>query len=581
MKKTLLALLIVSSFFGSAFSVAEVTTRPEITGTPNNDIGSTYGGVPYGNYSNWDTAVASVPQTTSIHTHDIGDDSCLVSECQTDDTLISINECVTHIQGPKNEYPTLNCVDPWQFGADDAVFVGYSTPSAPGVAGSGLAIQGTEFTSVQKRRVVPLARIQAKIGASGPPYEISDRGVLDLRAIGSEFEYRFFRWIKEAIGSLFVRGGLITETVGSPRNLSISTGTFYDGEIFEQVFPAYQNISGIVLLRSSFGNWSTQKPISVLQIDNINIDSPTGLTTITGNRWTSTSIIMSPEGVGVRDKPRFFLVYAQNEHLTQSAAENEGINFGPFTDQATSRLIPVASVIIQKNSANIASVIDRRPRTGASGGAISGATDLQSAYNSSVIPQITTDVTRGALTIKDGGSGVIQKWQDSTGRDVFAITSGFKPFGDYVLVQDRKTKGTHGGGASATTWNQRDINTIVVDTTGQASISTNTLSLPWGIWRYRIFAPGYEVGRHRLRLFDATANGVVPYGEGPNSYVNGSNDGLALAFHEGKFSIPCCSSNDYEIDHWTELGRANFGLGLFINVTTEVYFQGVFTREAN
>jgi hypothetical protein len=53
-----------------------------------------------------------------------------------------------------------------------------------------------------------------------------------------------------------------------------------------------------------------------------------------------------------------------------------------------------------------------------------GVSTLQEGYVGG--STITTDVTRGALTIKDGGSGVIQKWVDSTGRVVFAITSGFK-----------------------------------------------------------------------------------------------------------------------------------------------------------
>lgn len=57
------------------------------------------------------------------------------------------------------------------------------------------------------------------------------------------------------------------------------------------------------------------------------------------------------------------------------------------------------------------------------GGAGSGTTDIQSAYNNSVTPEITTDAVRGALTVKEGASvgGNLLECKDDTDATVFFV----------------------------------------------------------------------------------------------------------------------------------------------------------------
>ena len=451
----------------------------------------------YESINNWDTAVATVTKITSVHDHDIGDDVCMVTQCPTDNTLISIEECFGHVEGPEIHFEAEDCIDPQIPAGDSSMFIGYDV--------NGLVRQGTEFTSAQKRLILPIVRIQAKIGQKGPGSEISDRGILDLRPMGSEFEWRFFRWVKDAIGTLFVRGGFVTENIGTDRQLDISTGTFFDGEIFEETFPQYSNITGIVLLHSPLGNWSTLKPISVLQVDNVNVDSATGLVAMSNNtKWSNTTILLSPEGIDGRAKPRFFLIYSPQEYDSQSEAEEAGAYYGPFIDEATSRLVAIASAIQNKNAANITNIVDRRPVVGAGGGSISGASDFQSVYNGSIIPQVTTDITRGAVTLKDGGSGIILNLTDSDDNSAFNVTSSSVTFLENIAIfQDQKPSGTLSGSCSAGNYIARDLTTTVIPASFANLSGTNKILIQPGTYFINANPAANRTEHHKAKLIDA------------------------------------------------------------------------------
>ncbi|MBW2465871.1 MAG: hypothetical protein JRF02_01090, partial [Deltaproteobacteria bacterium] len=489
-------------------------------------------------------------------------------------TCIDIEECIIHVQGPEIHFDAKTCVNPAFPVADSSVFVGYSTPSDPSNEFSGLVIQASDFTTAQRRRLLPLARVQAEIGKQGPGSEISEKGILDLRDIGSEFEWRFFKWVKEAIGSIFEKGGLITENAAEDRHLDISAAVFFDGEISEETFPTMTNISGIVLLHSPLGNWSTIKPIAALEADNINVDSATGLVAMTNNnKFASHSILMSPEGVDGRPSPRFFLIYSQGEFDSQSEAEAAGINFGPFIDQATSRLVPLAQIIQQKNVANFASVIDRRPVVGAQGGAISGSTDLQSSYNASTgEPEILTDATRNDLTVRYGGNnGKIFEAQKNDGTPVFTVYTSGNIDGitlDYILIRDEKTSGTSGGTCTSGSWLTRDLTTEVSDTGDNAILSSNQIALTAGTYQSRITATAFRVDRHQARLRNITDSTDIEYG---TSEI--SNDVDAYASNKSeiitRFTIP--STKTLEIQHQCQTTQASIGFGLAVG--------GAFTTE--
>lgn len=89
----------------------------------------------------------------------------------------------------------------------------------------------------------------------------------------------------------------------------------------------------------------------------------------------------------------------------------------------------------------------------------------------------------------------------------------------YVHVQDRKSGS--GGTFTSGAWRPRDINTLVADTAGIASIDSNYIILPAGTWLCAISCPAFDVDLHKARLWDYSASAVVL--EGTSEYCNPSS----------------------------------------------------------
>ena len=172
---------------------------------------------------------------------------------------------------------------------------------------------------------------------------------------------------------------------------------------------------------------------------------------------------------------------------------------------------------------------------------------------------------------------------DLTGAEITALIDG--SIGDawrigveVVHVEDQKSTANPGGAAATTTWNVRDLNTLVTDDTGEASLSSNRITLPAGTYECWIKAPAHDVNGHRVKLYNYTdsADEIL----GGNSRSASGDDTQTNAICAGVFTI--ASAKAFEIRHYTqistsattELGVATFDGGV------ETYTQAVFRRKA-
>ena len=195
-------------------------------------------------------------------------------------------------------------------------------------------------------------------------------------------------------------------------------------------------------------------------------------------------------------------------------------------------------------------------------------------YGSS-IDDLRTYLGLGSSAIVDAGTAASEMVQLNASAQIPAVDGSNLTAVDnrqYILLQDQKTQGTHGGASSATTWHVRDINTEVVDEPTACSISSNQITLDAGTYYCRISAPAVGAQNNQIRLHETTSTLSDVYGTcqwGHTSYV--STTGSVLT---GKLVISSANEtanqNIFEIQHYITAAHVN-GLGIYTNVGTEVY----------
>lgn len=144
------------------------------------------------------------------------------------------------------------------------------------------------------------------------------------------------------------------------------------------------------------------------------------------------------------------------------------------------------------------------------------------------------------------------------------------PFGAQLLhVRDNATLGTNGGGLTAATWNVRALDTSVTNEISGASLSNNRVRLPAGTYYAKIIAPGYNVGKHKIRLQNVTDDATLLIS--PGAYGTGTTM-MSYAEHEGRFTL--AAPKFVQLQHNCETTNATTGGGIASSLgTSETYSQ--------
>lgn len=200
--------------------------------------------------------------------------------------------------------------------------------------------------------------------------------------------------------------------------------------------------------------------------------------------------------------------------------------------------------------------------------------------------------------IRQGTKGTITIIQDATGGHEVTWNSGFKgnvainqgadavsvigfhartttaidfwkETGRYVLVgiiEDQKAQNTAGGGFTAGSWQQRDLNTADLNTIG-ITIGTNDFTLPPGEYRIVVSAPAMQVNLHMARLFDVTNTAEVETGtsERSDATLATPTRSTVVAF------VTITADTTYRVDHQCQTTKATNGFGIATNFGTERY----------
>ena len=184
-------------------------------------------------------------------------------------------------------------------------------------------------------------------------------------------------------------------------------------------------------------------------------------------------------------------------------------------------------------------------------------------------PSGAPDVVTGEYALyQDTATGDLYVWNlDTTAWDAVGGGGGGGT-GDYILIRDEKSQGTAGGTFTSGSWQTRVLNTEVSDAGGNASLSSNQITLAAGTYRARILCPARLCAEHQARLYNTTDAAVVLLGT--SQYAPSGVDGPNV-YSEiiGRFTIG--SGKALEVQHKCATSRSSDGFGTGSNLATEIF----------
>ena len=136
-------------------------------------------------------------------------------------------------------------------------------------------------------------------------------------------------------------------------------------------------------------------------------------------------------------------------------------------------------------------------------------------------------------------------------------TPVYSPFKGSLSVVDQKTAGT-GPQSRVAGWNDRNLNTILLNTITGASLSNNVVTLPSGKYTWSASAFAFLVQGHVLQLYNSTDG--VSLGQSPNCTMTSGYNGSTAISAEGGFTLS--ASKSIKLRHWLAAVGDGFGSSL-------------------
>lgn len=126
---------------------------------------------------------------------------------------------------------------------------------------------------------------------------------------------------------------------------------------------------------------------------------------------------------------------------------------------------------------------------------------------------------------------------------------------EYIRIHDEKAYDSMGGNSVSGSWMTRDLNTIVEDSTGQVTVSSNQFTLPAGTYRAAILAPSYASGKNLAVLYNITDSEDTLVGR--SGFSHSAGDSVPASIN-GTFTIG--ATKTFEVRHRVEVTTTD-GLG--------------------
>ena len=140
-------------------------------------------------------------------------------------------------------------------------------------------------------------------------------------------------------------------------------------------------------------------------------------------------------------------------------------------------------------------------------------------------------------------------------------------FTSYAIICDQKAHDTAGGTFTKDAWQDRDLNTELIDPDSIVSISSDQFTLGAGTYLINWAAPAYRVDSHMSRLYDVTGTAALQTGFSAHSEDSG---GKCNTYSEGFYRHTITGNNVYKIQHYSTQTSSGDGFGKQANVDDAV-----------
>lgn len=224
--------------------------------------------------------------------------------------------------------------------------------------------------------------------------------------------------IIDALG-IIKKGGIVVGANGANLSINISTGEMmgrslnYDGTVAGRKSPNLTPFAGMTagsvreFFRDGTGGVVLVAP-SVFITPGFVDDGSGTLVAISANNYVTRRVFVSATGL-------VFIAHGQRVYSSISDAVRNLLldPFAGFVTEILNETVLSGAIILRGGATDLSDETGSFPdanfanagKLGSlSSGAIGGNTDLQGAYNNSIEPEITTNVTQGALTIQRGSA---------------------------------------------------------------------------------------------------------------------------------------------------------------------------------
>jgi hypothetical protein len=142
-------------------------------------------------------------------------------------------------------------------------------------------------------------------------------------------------------------------------------------------------------------------------------------------------------------------------------------------------------------------------------------------------------------------------------------------------VRDEKASGTAGGTATSGSWETRDLNTTVTNDISGASLASNQITLPAGIYSIEATVPARGLNSHKAKLRDTTGAADLIIGTSEATDAGTVVDTRSVI--KGRFVL--AASSVLEIQHQVQTTKATTGHGSPCGFSVnEVYTEVIITK---
>jgi fructose-specific component phosphotransferase system IIB-like protein len=172
--------------------------------------------------------------------------------------------------------------------------------------------------------------------------------------------------LKEAFGSIFASGSIVTENISNARQLDMTNGVYFYSE-HRLTLAEETSLSFNAYYGNGSGGYTVQSPSST--VSNSLYDDGSGtLASIPTDEYVKHLLVGIKEQTGTQ---KFLLFYGDSSWSTEAAAIAASLPATP--DFVKNTFVRLASIVVKQGVSAIQEIIDERPRVGFSASAVSAA----------------------------------------------------------------------------------------------------------------------------------------------------------------------------------------------------------------